>query len=80
MKKECNKEGGGVEYAGMRFVAIVLFCPVIYEGEEKGMFEGLARLVGALGNEQREGLAQWIRGMRKEKFEEIVGYAQMVLS
>lgn len=71
---------GDASYSNMRFILILLYCPIIYDSSDRSSYIDFVRAFGQLRDYQRESLAHWLIGMSGERLEEIVLYSQGALS
>jgi hypothetical protein len=71
---------GEASYNNMRFLLIMLFCPIIYDESYKSNFIKMTSLLVVLKPYQKEGLSRWLCSMPAGLFEWIVKFTQRSLS
>ena len=71
---------GGNCYESIRFVLILMYCPMIYDEGNRMSFIKLTNLIVGLRGEQKECLARWMGAMGGERLGWIVGWVQRSLT
>lgn len=73
------KEGAS-SYNNMRFILIIIFCPIIYDEGSKTSFIKLTNLIYSLKPDQKECLARWIVSMAADRLDWIVKFTQRAIT
>lgn len=71
---------GETSYNNMRFLLIMLFCPMIYDESNKSNFIKMTSLLVVLKPYQKECLSRWLCSMPGALFDWIVRCTQKSLS
>lgn len=77
--KKFVKEGN-TSYNSMRFLLILIFCPTIYDENQKSNFIKLTNLIPALKPDQKECLSRWLVSMDGDKLNWIVKFTQKAIT
>lgn len=70
---------GDTSFNNLRFILILIFCPIIYDDNNKTSFIKMTNLIFNLKQDQKECLSRWLTSMSGDRLELIVQFTQRAI-